>query len=155
SSLKVIAFLSALQLQDLARSGTIVSGLFCGLLWSNSTRLFITGIIGIIVELVAVSWIESVGGLSRGYIFRTPPLFCAEAAVEQARAAIRPPRKIIGRIVRFPPSGAACRFCRSISANSVEQAGRSCRSLPSMAPCRRSHDRRPHGAGNGSDRSRG
>src|SRR5207248_11636019 len=65
SSLKVSALPSALQLHALARSGTITCWLFCGLLWSNRTRLFITGMIGIIVEFVAVSWIDSVGGLSR------------------------------------------------------------------------------------------
>ena len=64
-SLKVRAFWSALQLHDAARSGTIVSGPFCGLPSSNSTRLFITGMIGMTVEFVADSWIDSVGGLSR------------------------------------------------------------------------------------------
>src|SRR4051794_6046981 len=65
SSLKVRALLSGLQLHDLARSGTIVCGPFCGLFWSNSTKLFITDMIGMTVEFVAVSWIDKVGGLSR------------------------------------------------------------------------------------------
>src|SRR5260221_3457036 len=89
SSLKVRALPSALQLHDLARSGTIACWLFCGLLWSNSTRVFITGMIRIIVEFVAVSWIDSVGGLSRWYIFRIPPLFCASAVPGQPTAASR------------------------------------------------------------------
>src|ERR1700757_1182853 len=54
-SLMVRSLPSALQLHDVARSGTITCGLFCGLLWSNSTRLFMTGMIGIIVEFVADS----------------------------------------------------------------------------------------------------
>src|SRR5262249_13637985 len=79
-SLKVRSLPSALQLHDLARSGTIDCGLFWGLLASNSTRLFITGMLGIIVEFVAHSWIDRVGGLSRWYILSPPPLFCASAA---------------------------------------------------------------------------
>src|SRR5712671_3685815 len=52
------------------------------------------------VELVASSWIEALGGLSRWYIFSTPPLFWASATpLEHIRAAARPPSKTIGRIV--------------------------------------------------------
>ena len=53
---------------------------------------------GSTVELVASSWIEALGGLSRWYIFSTPPLFCASATPElKTRAATRPPVRIIGR----------------------------------------------------------
>ena len=58
---------------------------------------------GSTVELVASSWIEALGGLSRWYIFSTPPLFCASATPElKTRAAMRPPVRIIGRIVFLP-----------------------------------------------------
>src|SRR3954465_4416716 len=43
-SLKVSAFLSSLQLQLVASSGVSESTLFCGLCWSNSTRLEKIGI---------------------------------------------------------------------------------------------------------------
>jgi hypothetical protein len=102
-SLKVRSLPSALQLHDLARSGTMVCGLFCGLFWSKSTRLLNSAMNGITVELVASSWIEALGGLSRWYIFSTPPLFCASATPElKTRAAARPPVRIIGRIVFLP-----------------------------------------------------
>src|SRR6266550_1064255 len=55
---------------------------------------------GMTVELVASSWIDVLGGLSRWYIFSTPPLFCASATpLEHTTAATKPPSRIIGRIV--------------------------------------------------------
>ena len=49
-SLKVSSVPSSFQLHDSARSGTIVCSLFCGLAWSNSTRLLNTGMKGTTVE---------------------------------------------------------------------------------------------------------
>ena len=99
-SLKTRSLPSALQLHDLARSGTMPSGVFCGLCWSKITRLFITAMNGITVELVASSWIDPLGGLSRWNIFRTPPGFWARAApVEQTRDVTSTPASIVDRIV--------------------------------------------------------
>ena len=70
---------------------------------AKSTRLLNSDMNGSTVELVASSWIEALGGLSRWYIFSTPPLFCASATPEfKTRAAMRPPVRIIGRIVFHP-----------------------------------------------------
>src|ERR1700761_6218870 len=105
-SLNVRSRPSALQLHDLARSGTMSSGLFCGLLWSKITRLFMTAMNGTTVELVASSWIEALGGLSRWYILRMPPGFCAKAAEhDRTRDAATAPARTIDRI--FPPNRAA------------------------------------------------
>src|SRR5229473_597332 len=62
-SLKVSASLSSLHDQLVARSGTMVSRLFCALCWSYITRLLNTPIIGVLVEKVASSWIERPPGV--------------------------------------------------------------------------------------------
>ena len=49
--------------------------LFCFSFGSNITRLLNTPIIGIDVEMVASSWIDMLGGLSRCRICRMPPGF--------------------------------------------------------------------------------
>ena len=64
-SLNVSLVLLSSQLQLSARSGTIVSMLLDFLCWSNSTRLLNRPMNGITVEIVASSWIEALGGLSR------------------------------------------------------------------------------------------
>jgi hypothetical protein len=68
-----------------------------------------TGIIGMTVELVDDSWIDSVGGLSRWYILRTPPLFWADAdPLDSQRDAARAPHNNIGRMNISFPERAAC-----------------------------------------------
>ena len=57
--------LSAFQDQLSARSGTMFVNLFCFSFASNITRLLKTPIIGIDVEMVASSWMDMLGGLSR------------------------------------------------------------------------------------------
>src|SRR5262245_2149160 len=64
-SLKVILVFVGSQAQLSARSGTIVSGELTFLLWSNSTRLLNTAMNGCTVEMVASSWIDPLGRLSR------------------------------------------------------------------------------------------
>src|SRR5579862_753446 len=79
-SLNVSFVLSALQDQLVARSGTMESMLFCATSCLYITRLLNTPMNGMLVEYVASSWIEALAGLSRWYIFRMPPCFCAKAA---------------------------------------------------------------------------
>src|SRR5262249_17764649 len=64
-SWKVSSVPSAFHAHDLARSGTMVLRLFCGTFWSYMTRLLNTGMKGIVVEAVASSRIEALGGFSR------------------------------------------------------------------------------------------
>ena len=42
---------------------------------------------GMTVEIVASSWIEALGGLSRWLTRRVPPAFCADAGAASARSA--------------------------------------------------------------------
>jgi hypothetical protein len=56
---------SAFHSQPVASSGTMPSIVFCGLCWSNSTRLLNTAMNGALIEKVASSWIEALAGLSR------------------------------------------------------------------------------------------
>src|SRR6266498_3351834 len=64
-SLKVSLVWSGLHDQVSARSGTILSGLLIFSLGSNTTRLLNTAMNGCTTEIVASSWIEALGGLSR------------------------------------------------------------------------------------------
>src|SRR4051812_40439424 len=64
-SLKVRSLPSLLHAHSVARSGTILSGRFCFSAGSNTTRLLYTDMNGMTVEIVASSWIEALGGLSR------------------------------------------------------------------------------------------
>ena len=64
-SLKVSLVWSGLYDQLSARSGTILSGLLVFSLGSNITRLLNTAMNGWTTEIVASSWIEALGGLSR------------------------------------------------------------------------------------------
>src|SRR5204862_2504828 len=61
-SLKLRLLPSSFHDQLSARSGTIVSRLFCALCWSYMTRLFMTPMTGIRVEKVASSWIDMLAG---------------------------------------------------------------------------------------------
>ena len=76
-SLKVSLVLSSFHDQLSARSGTIWSGLLTFSLGSKSTRLLNTAMNGWFTEIVASSWIEALGGLSRWEILRVPPCFWA------------------------------------------------------------------------------
>jgi hypothetical protein len=78
-SLKVSPVLSSSHDHSLARSGTIVLMLVCAMCWSYMTRLLKTPIIGPCPAMVASSWIDMLAGLSKKYIFSTPPGFCASA----------------------------------------------------------------------------
>src|SRR5260370_1203789 len=70
---------------------------------------------GMTVELVASSWIDVLGGLSRWYILRTPPLFWANATpLEHIKAAATPPSKTIRRISYSLPWRATCRAAASL-----------------------------------------
>src|SRR5215510_12968939 len=70
---------SSLHDQPVARSGTTASRLFCGVCWSNTTRLLNTPIIGPSAKTVASSWIDMLAGLSGLYILNMPPGFWANA----------------------------------------------------------------------------
>src|SRR3977135_1818576 len=59
---------------------------------------------GITVEMVASSWIEALGGLSRGVTLAVPPAFCADAGTALAattRAAIE---AAMNPRILFPPT---------------------------------------------------
>src|SRR5690349_10727367 len=72
------------------------------------------------VELVDDSWIDSVGGLSRWYILRTPPLFWADATpLPQARDAATTPANTTERIRVSFPVRAACRAAASLRRHST------------------------------------
>src|SRR5262249_19359605 len=88
-SLKMSLVLSPFQDQLSARSGTMLLSLFCFSFGSNITRLLNTPIIGIEVEMVASSWIDMLGGLSRCRTCKVPPDFCANAGVPIGLAASR------------------------------------------------------------------
>src|SRR5262249_35851972 len=64
-SLKVSWVLSAFHVQLSASSGTMPSGLLIFLAGSKNTRLLYTAMKGWLTEIVASSWIEALGGLSR------------------------------------------------------------------------------------------
>ena len=64
-SLNVSLVLVASQAQLSARSGTMVSIVLSGFCWSNTTRLLNTPMNGCTVEMVASSWMEALGRLSR------------------------------------------------------------------------------------------
>src|SRR5215475_13999900 len=88
-SVKMSLVLSPFQDQLSARSGTMLLSLFCFSFGSNITRLLNTPIIGIEVEMVASSWIDMLGGLSRCRTCRMPPCFSANAGVANVPAASR------------------------------------------------------------------
>src|SRR5882757_514865 len=90
-SLKVSLVLSSFHAQLSARSGTIWSGLLTFSLGSNITRLLNTAMNGWMTEIVASSWIEALGGLSRWEIFRVPPCFWAKAGAAANTNAARVP----------------------------------------------------------------
>src|SRR5712691_9824583 len=64
-SLKVSSVPSAFHAHSVASSGTMWSGAFCFDVGSKTTRLLYTDMNGMTVEIVASSWIEALGGLSR------------------------------------------------------------------------------------------
>ena len=74
---KVRVLPSSLQLQLLARSGTMSSRLFWRSCWLNSTRLLNTPIMGSTTEIVPSSWIDMLAGLSRWVMRSIPPRCCA------------------------------------------------------------------------------
>src|SRR5437868_598357 len=90
-SLKVSPVLSSSHDHSLARSGTIVLMLVCAICWSYMTKLLKTPIIGPCPAMVASSWIDMLAGLSKKYIFRTPPGFCASASVARTDPATNAP----------------------------------------------------------------
>jgi hypothetical protein len=57
----------------------MVSMLWRGLLWSNSTRLLNTAMKGATVAVADSSWIEALGGLVLTKARSVPPDFCAAA----------------------------------------------------------------------------
>src|SRR5438034_2188565 len=81
---------SSSQAQSVASSGTMSERLFCATRWSNSTRLFITAIIGRSATTVVSSWIDMLAGLSIMYCLRIPPCFWASAAGAAETAISRP-----------------------------------------------------------------
>ena len=64
-SLNVSLVLESSQAQLSARSGTMVSVELSFLAWSNITRLLNTAMNGCTVEMVASSWMDPLGRLSR------------------------------------------------------------------------------------------
>ena len=64
-SLNVSLVPSSLQAQEVPSSGWSCSRLFVLACWSKTTRLLKTAMKGWSVEIVASSWIEALGGLSR------------------------------------------------------------------------------------------
>src|SRR5258708_4918446 len=80
-SLKVSAVLSSSHDHSVARSGTIELRLVCATCWSYMTRLLKTPCIGPWDAMVASSWIDMLAGLSKKYILRVPPGFCADAGL--------------------------------------------------------------------------
>src|SRR6266705_969632 len=80
-SLKVSAVLSSSHDHSLARSGTIDSRLAYGTSCLYMTRLLKTPMIGPCEAKVASSWIDMLEGLSKKYIFKMPPRFCADAGL--------------------------------------------------------------------------
>src|SRR5690242_20645769 len=63
-SLNVSVVPASSQLQLVAKSGLIVSKLFCAICWSNRTRLLKIAIIGPSATIVDSSWIDMLAGLS-------------------------------------------------------------------------------------------
>src|SRR6202158_3080507 len=86
-NLNVSSLASSLQAHSVARSGTIVSGLFCATCWSYITRLLKTPIIGRNAAPVASSCSDMLAGLSKNEILRMPPDFCADALVAAPSAS--------------------------------------------------------------------
>src|SRR4029077_17081996 len=76
-NLKVSAVLSSSHDHSVARSGTIELKLVCATCWSYITRLLKTPCIGPWEAIVASSCIDMLAGLSKKYILRVPPGFCA------------------------------------------------------------------------------
>src|SRR6516225_4668230 len=97
---KVSSVPSSFQAQPVARSGTIERRLFCGMCWSNMTRLLNTPDIGRLTACVDSSSIDMLAGLSKCPIFRIPPclwaaaIFALDAASssENATASTHGPR---------------------------------------------------------------
>src|SRR5438477_7815616 len=101
---------SSSQAQSVASSGTMSERLFCATRWSNSTRLFITAIIGRSATTVVSSWIDMLAGLSLMYCLRTPPCFCANAGAAARITHSNPPAAVNAHSTRFillPPIGRA------------------------------------------------
>src|SRR6185312_14615430 len=90
-SLKVSAVLAASHDHSVARSGTTDLRPLCATCWSYMTRLLKTPIIGPCPAMVASSWIDMLAGLSKKYIFKTPPGFCASALFPKASPANNTP----------------------------------------------------------------
>ena len=78
-SLNVSFVLSPFHDQLSARSGTILSALLIFSFGSNITRLLNTDMKGMFTEMVASSWTEALGGLSRWEMRSVPPCFWARA----------------------------------------------------------------------------
>src|ERR1700687_87744 len=83
---KVSAVLSSSHAHSVARSGTIEVKLACATCWSYMTRLLKTPIIGPCEAIVASSWIDMLAGLSKKYILRVPPGFCARAGLPKSNS---------------------------------------------------------------------
>ena len=100
-SLKVSFVLSAFHDQLSASSGTILSGLLIFSFGSKKTRLLNTPMNGMFTEIVASSWIEALGGLSRWDMRSVPPCFCAKAGADRTTAATTPPAMVARRLRIF------------------------------------------------------
>jgi hypothetical protein len=80
-------------------------------LWSNSTRLLNTPIIGPTAKLVASSRIDMVAGLSGELIRSVPPYFCARTVLLAAMPARSPTTDAntrTHRIIAPPIAGLSC-----------------------------------------------
>src|SRR5216684_898606 len=97
-SFKVSAVLSSSHDHSVARSGTIEFRLVCATCWSYMTRLLKTPIIGPWDARVASSWIDMLAGLSKKYILRVPPGFCAHAGLPKVIPSNIPVAATIGNL---------------------------------------------------------
>src|SRR5437667_7372599 len=100
---KVNSVPSSLEDQLVASSGTIDRMLFCGTLWSYTTRLLKTPIVGRTAAAVDSSRGDMLAGLSKWEILRTPPAFCATAASAANNANDSEPATVSTRRPRFIP----------------------------------------------------
>src|SRR5438874_3826011 len=104
---KVSAVPSSFHDHAVARSATIVSGRFCATCWSYMTRLLKMPMAGRSAAPVASSCNDTLAGLSKNEIFRTPPVFCADAVVVAQSASSNRLAAARFRKVRFmtcPPT---------------------------------------------------
>ena len=81
---------SSLQAHAVARSGTIDWRLACFTLWSNSTRLLNTPIIGPTAKMVASSRMDMLAGLSGEWTFERAPGLLRQDGAAGSHAGQKP-----------------------------------------------------------------